>query len=334
MNKVAIVGLGYWGPNLVRNFLKVVGKENIVLCDTDTKKLEDISSKYDIKNCETKYDNILGDREVNAVVICTPAKTHFILAKGAILAGKHVLIEKPMTTSSHEAEELIRLSKDKKVVLMVDSTYLYNPAVLYLKELISSSDFGKIETIDSSRVNLGIFRRDVNVLWDLAYHDISILDFILDQKPLSIRVFGKDYTGTGQVDAAYICMEYRDSIVANVHVSWKTPIKIRQIIFDGSKQSIVWDDANIDEKIKTYNKSVYFSDGDIACRVGDVNHFKAAGKEALQLLVEKFIENIKNEEKDYENALRGLRIIKILEFINMNMYSNEILVRQEIFNEE
>ena len=329
MNKIAIVGLGYWGPNLVRNCLKNVGKENIVLCDKDAKKLEDISSKYDISHCETEYDNILGNKEINAVIICTPAKTHFDLAKKAILSGKHVLVEKPMTTTSRDAEDLLQLAKDRNVVLMVDSTYLYNPAVLKLKELINSPDFGKIETIDSSRVNLGIFRRDVNVLWDLAYHDISILDFLLDYNPLSIRVIGKDYTGTGQIDTAYICLEYKNDIVANVHVSWKTPIKIRQIIFDGSERSIVWDDTKTDERIKTYNKSVYFANGDIACRVGDVNHFKASGKEALQSLVEDFINNIENDKVDFTNASRGLRIIRILELINMSMYNNGNVVKQE-----
>jgi len=333
MNKIAIVGLGYWGPNLVRNVLKTIGKEKIVLCDTDTIKLEDISSRYDIKSYETEYDNILGNNEIDAVVICTPAKTHFNLAKGAILAGKHVLVEKPMTTNSSEAEELIHLAKEKNVVLMVDSTYLYNPAILRLKDLIASPDFGKIETVDSIRVNLGLFRRDVNVIWDLAYHDISILDYLLGSFPISIRVIGKDYTGTGQVDAAYICMEYKNGTVANVHVSWKTPIKIRQIIFDGSKQSILWDDIKIDEKIQTYNKSVYFSDGDIACRVGDVNHFKVSGKEALQLLVEDFIENINSSKMDFANAESGLRIIQILEFINMSMYNSGSIVKQEISNE-
>jgi predicted dehydrogenase len=338
MNKISIVGTGYWGPNLVRNFLKFAKEDSLILCDKNYNRLKEISSQYHINNFEIDYNNILSNKNIDVVVICTPAETHFELAKIALLSGKHVLLEKPMTVKSQDAEELIHIAKEKNLVLMVDLTYLYNFAIQKIKNLISLPDFGEIKYIDSVRVNLGIFRKDVNVLLDLACHDISIFNFILDKNPLFVRAVGKDYANTGQIDTAYINLEYENSIVANIHVSWLSPIKIRQMIFTSSKQSIIWDDIKTDEKIKIYNKCIMSTDSDIQCKTGDIVVSKVGnviisqigdimvpkidGQEALQVLVKEFIDAINNNTKTFLNAQKAIDVIKILEAANNSIIQN------------
>lgn len=325
--KIAIVGLGYWGPNLVRNFLKFVDKKNIVLCDINAGNIKKVSSKYDITNYETDYDNILKNKDINSVVICTPAETHFNLVKLALLYNKNVLVEKPMTITYQESQELIQISVDKNLILMTDLTYLYNPAVLKIKDLTEAPEFGKVKCINSTRINLGIFRKDVDVLWDLACHDISILNFILGSNPIYVSSFGKNHTGTGKIDTAFINLEYENSVMANVFVSWISPVKIRQMLFTGEKQSIMWDDVKIDEKIKIYNKQIVLSEGNVVCLVGDSDILKVDGEEALQSLSKDFIERASRNKKNDVNMQRSLDIIKVLEAIGESVIHNGMVIR-------
>jgi predicted dehydrogenase len=322
MSKIAIVGLGYWGPNLVRNFLKVLKKEDIVLCDSNKDQISRVCSQYNINNFQYDYREILNDGDIDSVVICTPAETHFKLAHEALMSNKNVLLEKPMTIASSESEELINIAKSRNLSLMVDLTYLYNSSVINLKKLINSFDFGKINYIDSIRVGLGIFRKDVNVLWDLACHDISIINFLMDKHPLHVRAIGRDYVGTGKTDTSYICLEYDDRAIANIHVSWTSPIKIRQMMLSSDRQSILWDDTKTDEKIKIYNKNIVISGEDIRCRTGEVCVSNVENIEALYLLAKDFINSTKKKEKSFANAESAWNVIKILEIANNSISEN------------
>ena len=319
MIKLALIGYGYWGPNLLRNFEKLDNCKITHLVDTNITKLEEAKKLYSELNTSTAINDILNNSEISAIVIATPVSTHFEIAKSALECGKHVLIEKPMTDSVKNAEYLIELSQKKNLLLMVDHTYLYTGTVQKLKELISNKNFGEINFIDSTRSNLGLFQSDINVLWDLAPHDISICNFLLDEYPVAIQAIGKSHTEKDIEDIAYLTLHYKSKKIVHFNCSWISPIKIRQFIIGGTEKMIVFDDTNEKEKIQLFNtnfKEKHHSTAAnslIEYNVGEKSIIAFDPTEALELMASNFINSILNKSKPVSDYNVGLNVVKILE---------------------
>lgn len=296
MTKISIVGAGYWGKNLIRNFNQVLGIDTA--CDIDQKKLDSIKKDYPTIKTTKDFNEILNNPEIEAVVIALPTELHYGFAKKSLEAGKHVLVEKPMTTSSQRAKELIGIAEKEGKILMVDHTFLYYDPILKIKEVIDSGELGKIYYYDSQRTNLGIIRPDINVIWDLASHDISILNFLFKDKPIEISAVGTSYISR-QEELAHITISYQGGLVAHIYVSWLSPTKTRQILIGGSNKMISFNDIEPLDKIKIY--------GDIV-QVPTCN-----SKEALLRVCEIFIDCIQSNKRPLTDGYEDLRVIKILE---------------------
>ncbi len=316
---IAIIGYGYWGPNLLRNFSLVKNCKVHTLCDLKLERLQTALNLYPTLKLSSDIDEVITNKEIDAIVIATPVFTHFPIAKKALLAGKHVLIEKPMTSSVEEAEELIELSLKHKKVLMVDHTFLYTGAVQKMKELIDSGNIGQIKYLDSTRINLGLFQSDVNVLWDLAPHDISICDYLMSEKPLSVQATGISHTKNGIENIAYLTLNYQSDTIAHFNCSWTSPVKIRQLLVGGDKKMVVYNDMEVTEKIKIYDTGYEYKSEEemkrirIDYRIGDIYIPKLETKEALLGMANDFINAIENGVKPVCDYNLGLSVVKILE---------------------
>ncbi|MCX7763013.1 MAG: Gfo/Idh/MocA family oxidoreductase, partial [Candidatus Kryptonium sp.] len=325
--KVAVLGLGYWGPNIVRNFLSTPGVDKVFACDLDEKRLKVVKSKFPSVELTNDPEFILSSPEIDAVAIATPVSTHYPLAKKALEHGKHVLVEKPMTSSVKEAEELIEISERKNLTLMVDHTFIFTGAVRKIKELIQSGEIGDIYYFDSVRVNLGLFQHDVNVIWDLATHDVSIMNYLIDSKPISVASFGAAHYN-GIEDIAYIIVNFENGIIAHFHVNWLAPVKVRKILIGGTKKMIVYDDTEPSEKVKVYDKGVIATTQEgihkmlISYRTGDMYAPKVDDTEALSLVCKNFIESIETGEKPITDGISGLKVVKILEAAEKSIKNN------------
>jgi len=319
MINIAIIGVGYWGPNLVRNFISAKNSTISKVCDVNEERLNFIQSKYPSLNIEFDYNNILDDSDIDAVVLATPIETHFKMAKKALLAGKHVFVEKPITMKSSEAEELKNIASEKKMVLMVGHTFLYSPPVLKVSELIRNNQLGKLKYIALTRINLGRIKHDTNVLWDLAPHDFSIVLEWMGKLPRKIQVMGKAATFEGNVDVAFVNLFYDDDILINIHMSWLSPVKVRQSYIIGDKKMIVYDDMHISEKVKLYDMGVdlkepdTFGEWQLTYRSGDVIIPRLEAFEPLQKECQHFIDCIKNGSKPKSDADQGIEIVKMIE---------------------
>ena len=292
---VAIVGCGYWGPNLIRNFTACPTTRVAMLCDRDLVRLQ----KCGVRSCPRAemvqdIEQVLKNSNVVAVAIATPAATHAPLARAALQAGKHVLLEKPMTLSVREAEELVRLAAARKLTLMVDHTYIYSPAIDKIKSLIDSGELGDIYYLDSVRINLGLFQSDINVLWDLAPHDLSIVDYVLGRLPKSVSAMGTSHTGADLEDVGYLNLDFGDNLLASFHLNWLSPVKIRHLIIGGSKKGLVYNDLNPWEPIKIYDRGITVNEMEarrgvlISYRTGDIWSPQLEAGEPLQKLVRHF----------------------------------------------
>jgi predicted dehydrogenase len=319
MTGIAIVGYGYWGPNLVRNFSTVPGSKVEWVADLRTERLEVIKKQYPAIRTTANFDDALNDPAVSAVVIATPVQHHYQLAKKALEHGKHVLIEKPMTQSSAEAEELVEISKKKGLVLMVDHTFLYTGAVRKIKDLINSGEIGDIQYFDSTRINLGLFQPDINVLWDLAPHDISILFYLVTGKPISVSATGISHTPNGLENVAYLTVNYDGAHIAHFSCSWSSPVKIRKMLIGGTKKMIVFDDVEPSEKVKVYDTGYSVKSDEekrkllIDYRVGDIYVPKLEQREALAGMAADFISAIENGTTPVSDWKVGLEVVKVLE---------------------
>jgi predicted dehydrogenase len=256
MTRIAVIGYGYWGPNIVRNIARFPAASISWICDLNPETFRDIPRLYPAVKTTTSVDDVFADPDTSAVIIATPPATHFLLARRAILSGKHVLVEKPMTQSVKDAGTLIALARKRKKILMVDHTYIYTPAVRYLKKLIRSKTLGTIYSIDSVRTNLGILQKDSNVIADLAVHDFSIVDYLFGRIPETVSATGIAQKELRQETVAHIAAHYKNGLFLHCHVSWLSPIKIRRMIFVGTKRMVVYDDIEPTEKIKIYDKGV------------------------------------------------------------------------------
>lgn len=317
---VAVVGCGYWGPNLVRNFYESNEVELRWVCDLQSERLKSIRKRFPTVAQTTRLDEVLADPKVDAVCVATPSHTHFDLAKLILESGRHVLVEKPLCDSSDKVELLIEIAERRRLVLMVDHTFLYNPAVRCVRGIIDSGRLGNLLYFDSTRVNLGLFQRDVNVLWDLAVHDLAMMDYLIpDRKPFAVSATGVAHV-TGQPEnMAYLTCFYADNLVAHIHANWLAPVKLRRTLIGGEKQMIVYDDLEPSERVKVYDKGITVTDESeiqqllISYRSGDCWSPKIPAGEALQNEVRHFVDCIRNGASPLSNGHAGLRVVKLIE---------------------
>ena len=325
MITIGVIGCGYWGPNLIRNFVENEQAQLRWICDTDERRLSAIGRRYPAARTAPDYRLLLADPELDAVVIATPVATHYEFAKAALGAGKHVLIEKPFTTDSHEAAELIALAKKRGLTLMVDHTFIYTGAVRKIKEIVESGELGELLYFDSIRINLGLFQRDINVVWDLAPHDLSIMDYLVAREPIALTATGSSHIEQGIENIAYVMLRFADSFIAHFHFNWLSPVKIRRTLIAGSRKMIVYDDIEPTEKIRVYDKGVTTnrieSDTDkeaayrtlVSYRTGDVWVPKLDSTEALTHVCAEFLGAIAGGRAPLTDGSAGLRVVRLLE---------------------
>ena len=317
---IAIVGYGYWGPNLARNFAETEGASLAMVCDADPRRIALAQKRFPALVCAADFDEVLRNPGVNAVAIATPVHTHYELAKRAIKSGKHVLVEKPLTSRVDQAEELVALAEKNGVVLMVDHVFIYSPPVLKMKEMVAQGRLGKLFFIDSVRINLGLFQHDVNVVWDLAPHDLSIVDYLVDRLPVSLSAYGAMHANHDIEDVAYLNLDYGDGLIANFHVNWLSPVKVRQMIIGGSERSLIYNDLDVNEKIKVFDSVIEIgADVEerrkalISYRNGDVWSPNISTGEPLSRMTDHFVKCIKTGQQPISDGKAGLRIVKILD---------------------
>lgn len=315
---IGVIGYGYWGQHIVRNFLHTPGCTVAVVCDTDPEALANVSSRY--PEMRTVADPLLlvNDPAVDAVAIVTPVLTHYALAKAALEQGKHVLVEKPLTGSVTEARELQDLAISRGLLLVTDHTFLYTGAVRKIRQLISDGEIGNLRYFDSTRINLGLFQPDVNVLWDLASHDISILAYLADEKAVGVNATGISHTGNGIENIAYLTIHYPTGFIAHIHCSWSSPVKIRQTLIGGDRKMIIYNDLEPTEKVRIYDTSINMNSKDdqlqklVDYRTGDILIPKVSGYEALSELAREFVDAVNGLVAPVSDAALATEVVRIL----------------------
>jgi predicted dehydrogenase len=319
MIHIGVIGYGYWGPNLVRNFNMAEGSRVEWICDMSPKSLKKAQKLYPSIKVTSDCKELIKDPGVDAVAIATPVFTHFELAKMALEEGKSVFVEKPFTYTSAEAEKLINMADAKNLRIMVDHTFLYTGAVRRIKQFVDDRVLGDIYYYDSVRVNLGLFQHDVNVVWDLAPHDISIMEYILDDKPQAVIATGAEHFDRGLEDIAFLTFYFKHNVIAHINVNWLSPIKVRTTMIGGQKKMLVWNDLEPDEKIKIYDKGVQVKSKEgqynllVSYRSGDMWAPKIEQIEALKLSVESFNEYVTNGKAVVNDGSAGLSVVRMLE---------------------
>jgi predicted dehydrogenase len=329
---IGIIGAGYWGPKHIRNFSELPGARATMVADLDERRILAIQAQHPGIRTTTNYRDLLTSPDVDAVVVATPVSTHARLAAEALQAGKHVLVEKPLAATSAEGEDLIRLSKEHGRVLMVGHTFLYNPAVRALRDLAQSGGLGEVFYVHTQRLNLGLFQRDINVIWDLAPHDISILMYVLGESPIAVSASGAAYVQSGIEDVAYIHLAFPSRVRATAHVSWLDPNKVRRITVVGSKKMAVYDDVETLEKIRVYDKGVdapppttSFGEFHLSYRYGDIMIPHLPGTEPLRLECEHFLDCIQNGRTPLSDGRQGVDVIRILETAHAALKTSTML---------
>jgi predicted dehydrogenase len=326
MFNIGLIGYGYWGPNLARNFSENPDMQLRAICDFSESRLALASRIF--PNIATSKDtnDILESAEIDAVAIATPVSTHYELAKQALSANKHVWLEKPITETVQQAEELIELAYRKNKVLFVDHTFVYTGAVRKIKELIERNELGDLVYFDSARVNLGLFQQDIDVIWDLAPHDLSIMDYLIPLKKLSVSATGLNYKGNGLNPKSMLTINMENNVIAHISVSWLSPVKIRQTLIGGSRKMILYDDTHPDEKVKVYDKGVHIFETkeelyrlNVQYRIGDMYVPRLENHEALALEAQHFADCVIKEEKPLTGGEAGLEVVKILTASNQSL---------------
>lgn len=316
---IGIIGYGYWGTNLVRNFNNHPFCRIAKVADARQERRALLEKNYPSIQTVSQGNEIIGDNGIDAVVIATPVHTHYLLAKSALLSGKHVLIEKPMAASTVEAEELMEIAMQKNLIIMVDHTFLYTGAVQKIKSLIETDSIGIPRYFDSTRINLGLFQPDINVLWDLAPHDISMLTYLINERPYSINATGISHTRNGIENIAYMTVNYEMDFIAHFNCSWTSPVKIRQTLIGGDTKMIVYNDLEASEKVRVYDTGyTHTTEEDqfnirVDYRTGDVFIPKLSGNEALGSVAEDFVRSVLDSRQPISSAVLGLEVVKLLE---------------------
>jgi predicted dehydrogenase len=315
-----VVGCGYWGTNLIRNFASCPGTAVETICDQNPAQLERAGRLCPLAGRAEGVREVLADPRVEAVALATPVGTHEPLAAAALGAGKHVLVEKPLAATARGAESLLRLAERAGRVLMVDHTYLYSPAVRRIKELLDAGELGELYYVDSVRINLGLFQHDVNVLWDLACHDLAIIDYLLGRLPRSLAATGACHTGGDTEDVAYLNLDFGGNLLASMHVNWLSPVKVRHFIIGGSDRSLVYNDLDPAEPLKVYDRGIRVAPGAearrgllVSYRSGDVWSPHVERAEPLQAVVAHFAECVRAGRRPLTDGEAGLRVVRILE---------------------
>ncbi len=323
---VGIIGYGYWGPNLSRCVADAEGCFVAAIGDSSPGALAKAGKRHPAVRLEADWKQVIRDPSVNAVMVATPVSSHFQIARAALQAGKHVLVEKPITLTSREAEILIAEAKARELILMVDHTFVYTGAVRKIRDLIVEGVLGEIYYYDSTRVNLGLFQRDVNVIWDLAVHDLAILDFLLDASPTAISANGANHVTGGPDNMAYITLYFESGAIAHINVNWLAPVKVRQTLIGGSRRMIVYDDLQPSEKVKIYDRGVNLMANEndrhkmlVSYRMGDMWGPELSIKEALVTEIEHFTACIRQEAVPITSGECGLRVVKALEAATISL---------------
>jgi len=319
MIKVGVIGFGYWGPNVARNFNSCERAQLVSICDIDEKRLGRAGTTYPFIKTISDPRELVSSGDIDAVAIVTPVYTHHELAKAALEHDKHIFVEKPFTSTVAEAEELIELADKKNLKIMVDHTFLFTGAVRKMREVIDSQELGTLFFYDSVRVNLGLFQHDINVVWDLAPHDFSIMNYLIDVPPTAVSAWGTEHFGRGLEDVAYIAVHFNNCFIAHFHCNWLSPVKIRKTLISGDKKMLVWDDLSSDEKLKIYDKGVDIKntagihDLLVSYRSGDMYVPKVESTEALRLEVDYFVDCIEFDHEPFNDGKAGLLVVKMLE---------------------
>ena len=322
--RVGVIGYGYWGPNIVRNLHSLENCEVMSVCDKSAAALRRASRLYPAVPMTTDFTEVLTSPQIDAVAIVTPVWTHFALAKAALQNGKHVFLEKPLTSTTEQAEELIELADKKRLTLMVDHTFLFSGPVLKIRELIDNGALGSLYYFDSTRVNLGLFQHDVNVVWDLAPHDLSIMDHVIKEKPEAVVATGGKHLN-GLADVGFITVYFPGNVIAHVNVNWLSPVKVRTTLIGGEQKMLVWNDLDADEKIKVYDRGVKITNREdvhellVSYRSGDVWAPKVEQTEALKVELQYFTECVRTGRTPFNDGAAGLRIVKLLEAADQSL---------------
>jgi predicted dehydrogenase len=332
MIRVGVIGYGYWGPNIVRNLHGLDSTVVEAVCDKSEAALSRVRKSYPaVKTC-TDSSEILTSTAIDAVAVVTPVWTHYELAKAALQNGKHVFVEKPFTSNAQQAEELVELAARKNLTIMVDHTFLFTGAVRKIRELTESGALGDLYYYDSLRVNLGLFQHDVSVIWDLAPHDLSIMDYLIKGAPEAVVATGERHLN-GVEDIAFMTIYFPGSVIAHINVNWLSPVKIRMTLIGGQKKMLVWNDLVADEKIRVYDKGVKFSSGDgirellVNYRSGDMWAPQLEQLEALRVELDYFADCITNQKTPFNDGHAGLRVVRVLEAADKSIKKRGELIR-------
>jgi len=318
MIRIGVVGYGYWGPNIARNFHTVKDARVAVICDKRTESLTRAKQAFPDAEVTSDLCRVVMSPDVDAVAVVTPVWTHFELAKAALENGKHVFVEKPFTSTADQAEQLVELGGKKNLRIMVDHTFLFTGAVKKIRQLIDGDELGKLYYYDSTRVNLGLFQHDVNVIWDLAPHDLSIMDHLIRDEPTAIIATGERHLNSHE-DLAYITVYFESNMIAHINVNWLSPVKVRTTLIGGEKKMVVWNDVEADEKVKVYDKGVQITarqgvyDLLVSYRSGDMWAPKVEQTEALKAECQYFIDCVKDGKEPFNDGYAGLKVVKMLE---------------------
>jgi len=340
MIRIGIIGYGYWGPNIARNFNSCQGAKLVSICDLDKKRLHIAKSTYPFIKTFSDAKDLITSKDVDAVAIVTPVFTHYELSKLALENGKHIFVEKPFTSNISQAEKLIELASRKNLKIMVDHTFLFTGAVRKMRQVIDSGELGSLFFYDSVRVNLGLFQHDINVIWDLAPHDFSIMLYLIDKEPTAVSAMGRQHFNNGMEDVAYVGVYFDDDgFIAHFHCNWLSPVKVRRTLISGDKKMLVWDDISSDEKIKIYDKGVDITNANgihkllVSYRSGDVYvpHDvyvpRIDNTEALKLEADYFVECLENGHKPFNDGEAGLKVVKMLEAADKSLKSEGKKIR-------
>lgn len=337
MISLGLVGYGYWGPKLARNFTAHPDCDLITICEREPKRAEIAKNHYRNVNVTADYDKILKNPAIHAILIATPVSSHYDLVKGALQAGKDVLVEKPLAQTVTEASYLVRLAAENKRILAVDHTFLFTGAVQKIKEIVESGQLGQVMYLDSVRINLGLFQHDVNVIYDLAPHDFSIINYLFDQTPISVQAMGSSHSGHNIENIAYVHMEYPGNLTAHFHINWLAPVKIRRMLIGGTEQMLVYDDMEPSEKVKVYDKGIVFKEKDansiykmiVDYRTGDMVAPKLVHQEALFTEARHFLSCVKDRTKPLADGIAGLKVVRMLEAAQFSIRNNNMRVMLE-----
>ena len=327
--RVAVIGAGYWGPNLIRNFNEAPGADVVMVADLSAERLAPIRKRYPAVRVTTDHREALADRSIDAVAIATPIKTHRPLCEEAFAAGKHVLVEKPLAGTVADAEAIVRAAAAAGRTLMVGHTFVYNPAVTAVRRAIDSGDLGRVHYIDSQRVNLGLHQFDFNVLWDLGPHDVSIVLYWLDEEPVWVQCVGADFVQDGIEDVVWLTLGFPSGALAHAHLSWLAPGKIRTMTVIGSRKMAVYDDVSAVEKVKIFDQGVDRLEPDElrrAYRAGDIHSPRVPVTEALQAEVRHFITSVADGTRPLSDGEAGLRVVRVLEAASRSLGSGGVRV--------